>query len=163
MNKRIPKGLALKMLEKLIDARREAVRNNPDLKVTNRWDLSDCFYNTRKKLDSMGYEVSIYGDRKKRKDITDHVKVYCDRLGIKRHDIGIFPADRAVMAFQGRLYSVSFENYKQLAYLGVDVLCVEKEGIVDKLVPFTTEFWYCSGTITGFLIRVWSNVSTGSG
>ena len=38
------------------------------------------------------------------------------------------------MAFQGKLDSVSFENYKQLAYLGVDVICVEKEGIVDKLV-----------------------------
>jgi hypothetical protein len=146
-----PKGLAFKVLEKLIDSRREGVRNNPDLKITNRWDLSDCFYNTRKKLDSMGYDVSIYGDREKRKDITNHVKVYCDRLGIKRHDIGIFAADRAVMAFQGQLYSVSFENYKQLAYLGVDVLCVEKEGIVDKLVPFTTEFGIALVQSEGFL------------
>lgn len=35
-----------------------AVRENPDLKRTNRWDLSDTFYNTRKKLDAMGYDVS---------------------------------------------------------------------------------------------------------
>jgi DNA topoisomerase VI subunit A len=55
------------------------------------------------------------------------------------------------MAFQGQLYSVSFENYKQLAYLGVDVICVEKEGIVDKLVPFTTDFGIALVQSEGFL------------
>ena len=134
----------------------------------------------------MGYDVSIYGDRDKRKDLTKHVKDYCDRLvycehckerrphmmgiklksitdftcekchlkltrGIKRHNIGIFPADRAVMAFNGRSYSVSFENYKQLAHLGADVVCVEKEGFVDKEIPFTTGVGVALVQSQGFL------------
>ena len=135
--KPLPRGLAFDVLESVIDGRIEAVKNNPDLVITNRWDQSDCFYNTRKKLDAMGYDVSIFGDRDKRKELTRHIKDYCDKLGIKRHDIGIFAADRAVMAFRGRLYSVSYENLEQLAQLGTDIICVEKEGIVDKLVPFT--------------------------
>ena len=82
----------------------------------------------------------ISADKDKRKELTRHIKEYCDKLGIKRHDIGIFAADRAVMAFRGQSYSVSFENYKRLAQLGTDIICVEKEGIVDKLVPFTKDF-----------------------
>ena len=41
------------------------------------------------------------------------------------------------MAYQGETYSVSFENCKQLARKGVDIICIEKEGIVEKLTPFT--------------------------
>ena len=55
------------------------------------------------------------------------------------------------MAFQGRTYSVSYENYKSLAHLGVDVVCVEKEGIVDKLVPFTRGFGIALVQSQGFL------------
>ena len=61
-------------------------------------------------------------------------------LGVKRHHIGIFPADRAVLAFQGELYSVSFKNYEWLAELGTDVIIIEKAGLVEKLVPFTKDF-----------------------
>ena len=179
----IPPGVAFQVLDGIIDKRFDAVMGNRELKVTNRWDMSDCFYNTRKKLDAMGYDVSIYGDRDKRKVLTVHVKDYCDRLvyceycmerrpemklksltdftcekchlkltrGIKRHNIGIFPADRAVMAFNGRSYSVSYENYRGLAHLGADVVCVEKEGFVDKDVPFTTGVGVALVQSQGFL------------
>jgi hypothetical protein len=182
----IPPGIAFQVLDGVIDKRFDSVMADRNLKVTNRWDMSDCFYNTRKKLDALGYDVSIYGDREKRKALTTHVKDYCDRLvycqhckirrpdlmgvnlrwikdftcrkchnkltrGIKRHDIGIFPADRAVMAFNGRSYSVSFENYKALAHLGADVVCVEKEGTVDKQVPFTTGVGIALVQSQGFL------------
>ena len=32
---------------------------------------------------------------------------------------------------------MSFENCKDLAKNGVDIICIEKEGIVEKLIPFT--------------------------
>ena len=149
--KRLPIGLPTKTLEKIIDERREAVKNDPELKVTDRWDQSDVFYATRKRLDAMGYDTSKYADKDKRKDLTKVIKEYCDKLGIKRHDIGIFAADRAVLAFRGQLYSVSFENYEQLANLGTDIICVEKEGIVDKLVPFTTNFGIALLQSQGFI------------
>ncbi|HJR84195.1 MAG TPA: hypothetical protein VJ772_02380 [Nitrososphaeraceae archaeon] len=133
----IPRGLVFKVEDDILYNRYKAVMKNPDLKITNRWDQSDVFYNTRKKLDAMGYDVTKLSD--KRKIINQHIKNYCDRNSVKRHEVGIFAADRAVMAFQGKLHSVSFENYKQLAHLGVDIVLIEKEGTVDKLVPFTSE------------------------
>lgn len=56
---------------------------------------------------------------------------------MKRHQIGIFPDDRAVMAFDGRYYSVGFESLKNLMHKGTDVIVVEKAGTVLKMVPFT--------------------------
>ena len=130
----------------------------------NRWDLSDIFYNARKRLDAEGYDEKTG----KRKELHSYVKDYCDKLvyckyckeirprkgretacrichnnlylGVKRHHIGIFPSDRAVLAFQGELYSVSFKNYRQLAEWGTDVIIIEKAGLVEKLVPFTKDF-----------------------
>ena len=42
------------------------------------------------------------------------------------------------MAFQGQSYSVNYDNIEMLRFLGVDVIFIEKEGIVEKLTPFTT-------------------------
>jgi hypothetical protein len=140
LKKPIPRGYARQVFRDIINGRVRSVHANPNLKKVDRWDQSDIFYKARKRLDAEGYDVEIYKDDKKRKALYKYIKEYCDKLGIKRHEIGIFPADRAVLAFQGELYSVSFENYKSLAYLGTDIICVEKEGIVDKLVPFTENF-----------------------
>ena len=149
LKKPLPRGLVFKIEDRILYDRWMAVKNNPDLKIINRWDQSDVFYNTRKTLDSMGYDVTKLSD--KRKVINQHIKDYFDRMGIKRHEVGIFAADRAVMAFQRKLYSVSFENYKQLAYLGVDIVLIEKEGTVDKLVPFTSELGIALVQSEGFV------------
>lgn len=147
--KQIERGVIFRVEDSILWERYTAVKNNPDLKITNRWDQSDVFYNTRKKLDAMGYDVTKLSD--KRKIINQHIKNFYDRIGVKRHEVGIFAADRAVMAFQGELYSVSFENYKQLANLGVDIVLIEKEGTVDKLVPFTTGFGVALVQSEGFV------------
>jgi len=161
---KIPSRFGFKVLDQILYERYMAVRKNPDLKNTNRWDLSDTFYNTRKRLDAMGYDVSEL--KEKRGDYHAHVKDWCDKrvwkifddngnhigsIPLKRHLIGIFAADRAVMAFQGELSSVSFENYKDLAHLGVDIVLVEKEGTVEKLVPFTRELGIAFVQSQGFI------------
>lgn len=136
----IPKGLAKQTIRHLIDKRWLAVYENPRLLTdkTHRMDQSDIFYPMRTMLYRKGYDVSDLAEREKRQKLYSYIKEYCeDTLKIKRHQIGIFAADRAVMAYQGQTYSVSFENCKQLARLGVDIICIEKEGIVEKLTPFT--------------------------
>ena len=135
----IPTGLERQAIRYLIHNRWLDVYNNPGLLTdrTHRMDQSDIFYPMRKMLHSKGYNVESLGEGERRQKLYSYIKEYCEKMGIKRHDIGIFPADRAVMAYQGETYSVSFENYKQLAHLGVDVVCIEKEGIVEKLAPFT--------------------------
>jgi hypothetical protein len=153
LKKPIPRGYAKQIVKEIIITRFKSVKRNPELINTDRWDLSDVFYATRKRLDAGGYDVSPLNDEKtkKRKELYHYVKEYCDKLGIKRHQIGIFAADRAVLYFEGREYSVKFENYKELARLGTDILCVEKEGIAIKLEPFTREFGIALLQSQGFI------------
>ena len=136
----IPEGMARQTIRHLIDKRWLAVYENPRLLTdkTHRMDQSDIFYPMRTMLYRKGYDVSSLGEGEKRQKLYQYIKEYCeDVLNIKRHQIGIFAADRAVMAYQGQTYSVSFENCLDLARLGVDIICIEKEGIVEKLIPFT--------------------------
>ena len=136
----IPKGLAKQTIRHLIDKRWLAVYKNPGLLTdkTHRMDQSDIFYPMRTMLYRKRYDVSSLDEGDTRKDLYRYIKQYCeDTLNIKRHQIGIFAADRAVMAFEGKTFSVSYENCKQLARSGVDIICIEKEGIVEKLIPFT--------------------------
>ena len=136
----LPDGLARSVMRYLIDRRWLAVYANPKLLTDkkHRMDQSDIFYPMRTMLYRKGYDVSSLAEGEKRQKLYSYIKEYCeDTLGIKRHQIGIFAADRAVMAYRGDTYSISFENCKQLAKQGVDIICIEKEGIVEKLTPFT--------------------------
>src|ERR1041385_5654690 len=124
-----------------VGQRYQDVLANPDKLTIDRWNLSNFFYITRKELDEKGYDTSPLNDDKTgwRKRIYAKVRVICEQeLGIKRHEAGIFPADRAVMAYNGQSYSVNYDNIKALGINGVDVIFIEKEGIVEKLTPFTT-------------------------
>ena len=65
------------------------------------------------------------------------IKPVCEKFyGVKRHKIGIFPDDRAVMSFQGRQYAVNFDSLGRLVGNGTDVVFVEKQGTVMKMLPF---------------------------
>lgn len=171
MTLKIPWGYSEQVEREIINARFDSVFVQPGLIDADPLDLSDMFYDTRKRLDEEGYDVSPLNDEKtgKRKALYSYVKTYCDKIvycrwckkvrpriggrregettcsichrnlyqGIKRHEIGIFPADRAILYFKGKEYSVNFKNYKQLAYLGTDILCVEKQDTATKLKPYT--------------------------
>lgn len=66
------------------------------------------------------------------------IKPVCeDYYHVKRHQIGIYPEDRAIMAIGGRVYSVGFDDLRTLMQKGTDVIVVEKHGTVIKMVPFT--------------------------
>jgi hypothetical protein len=138
-NRAVPKGLARQTIRHLIDGRWLAVYRSPKLLTdrTHRWDQSDIFYPMRTMLHRKGYDVSELSKEEVRTRLYSYIKEYCESLGIKRHEIGIYAADRAVMAYRGKTYPISFENYKQLAHLGCDVVCIEKEGIVEKQAAFT--------------------------
>jgi hypothetical protein len=42
------------------------------------------------------------------------------------------------MAFDGRIDNVTFETFRHLALKGTDIIFTEKEGLVNTVVPFTT-------------------------
>jgi hypothetical protein len=138
-NGEIPTGLSRQTIRYLIDERWKEVYNNPSLLTdkTHRMDQSDIFYPMRTMLFRLGYNVDSLSEEERRTKLYSYIKEYCQKWGIKRHEIGIFAADRAELAYNGELYDVRFENYKRLARLGADILCIEKEGIVEKETAFT--------------------------
>ena len=93
-------------------------------------------------LNQHNWDTSVYADNAggadRRKKLYGMIKSVCEDFYIvKRHQIGIYPEDRAIMAYGGETYSVGFENLGRLMYIGTDVVCVEKQGTVIKMVPFT--------------------------
>jgi hypothetical protein len=122
----------------------KAVANNDNSPfVTNRWDHSDVFYAIRTHLNQHGWDTSVYtdavsGGSKRRKELYAMIHDVCESyLGVKRHQIGIYPADRATMSFNGKYHAVDFDRISNLMGYGTDVIVVEKFGAVVKMVPFT--------------------------
>ena len=66
----IPRGYAKQVVREIIDARFDAVKQNPELVEVDRWGVSNVYYDTRKRLDAEGYDVSPLNDEstKIRKD-----------------------------------------------------------------------------------------------
>jgi len=139
----VPNELDRHMVKYVIGQRKEAIERDKKLFQTERWDHSDVFYAIRTYLNRQGYDTSVYNDNvskgaERRKGIYDMIKPVCeDFYKVKRHQIGIYPEDRAVMAFSGRVYAASFDNLRTLMSNGTDIIVVEKQGTVVKMVPFT--------------------------
>jgi hypothetical protein len=145
----LPHGLWKRIERDIIDERETEIKHNSQLIFLDPWNLSRVFYTLRKRLRDMGYNITDLV--KIRPKIHTYVKEYCDSKGIKRHDIGIFTADRALLAYRGELYSVGFDRIIKLAELGTDIICIEKKNIVDRLVRFTDNFGIALVQSQGFM------------
>jgi hypothetical protein len=115
-----------KLLRELLEERLEAVRNDPSLLITGRWTQSTVFYTLRLRIDKLikdGVNVKLTT----RKHITESIKDICDKMGKKRHELGIIAASRAELYFKGQSYGVGFEEIEKLIKKGTDLIIVEKE------------------------------------
>ena len=83
-----------------------------------------------KRLNQHGFDTSIYNDNvrggnDRRKNLYDMIKPVCENYyHVKRHQIGIYPEDRTMMAFNGQVYSVGFDELRTLMQYGTDVIVV---------------------------------------
>lgn len=83
------------------------------------------------------YNDNNVGGSKRRKKLYEMIKPICEKFyDVKRHEIGIFPDDRAVMTFKDGQYAVSFNALRRLMGNGTDVVFVEKQGTVMKMSIF---------------------------
>src|SRR5215217_5757474 len=144
----VPQEFDRHMIKYIVGQRKAEVekaraRNDNGPFETNRWDHSDVFYKSRTWLNQHGWDTSVYtdaveGGSKRRKKFYDMIQDVCENYHhVKRHQIGIYPADRATMALKGEYYTVTFDQLYNLMQRGTDVIVVEKFGTVVKLVPFT--------------------------
>ena len=139
----VPKEMDRHMVKFIVGKRKKAIEADPSLFQVERWDHSDVFYAARTWLNQHGWDTSVYNDNisggaTRRKDFYDMIKDVCENYyHVKRHQIGIYPEDRAVLAYGGRMYAASFDNLRMLMGTGTDVIIVEKQGTVVKMMPFT--------------------------
>ena len=144
----VPKEMDRHMVKYVVWRRKQAVQkalanNDNSAFVTNRWDSSDVFYTIRTHLNQQGWNTSVYtdaasGGSKRRKGLYSMIQDVCENnFRVKRHQIGIYPADRATMASNGKYYTVDYDSISNLMWRGTDIIVVEKFGTVVKMVPFT--------------------------
>ncbi|MGH9986940.1 MAG: hypothetical protein ACRD8W_23595, partial [Nitrososphaeraceae archaeon] len=130
----VPKEMDRNIVKFIVGRRKDAIEANPSLFQTEIWDHSDVFYAARTWLNQHGWNTSVYNDNisggsARRKGLYDMIKDVCEKnYGVKRHQIGIYPDDRAVMAYGGVMYAANFDNLRHLMYNGTDVVGVEKQG-----------------------------------
>jgi hypothetical protein len=142
----VPKEMDRHIIKFIVGNRKKAVEADPNLIRTEPWDHSDVFYAARTWLNQeYGWDTSVYNDNteggsKRRKSFYGKIGDVCEGFyHVKRHQIGIYPEDRAVMSYGGVTYAVGFEDLKDLMYAGTDVVGVEKQGTVLKMQPFTKD------------------------
>jgi hypothetical protein len=125
----VPVEMELHLIKYFVGLRIREVEANPDLLTVERWDHSDVFYASRTHLNRQGWDTSVYNDNVKggaerRKKFYDKIKSVCeDYYGKKRHQIGIFPDDRAVKSFKGQQYA-NFDSLRSLMGYGTDIVFV---------------------------------------
>lgn len=141
----VPKEMDRHIIKFVVGRRKNAIESNPNLIKTEPWDHSDVFYAARTWLNQHKWDTSVYNDNTaggtdRRKTFYSMIKDVCEGFyQVKRHRIGIFPEDRAVMSYRGNTYAVGFEDLDNLRHAGTDVIGVEKQGTVLKMTPFTKD------------------------
>jgi hypothetical protein len=137
----VPVKMELHIIRHIISKRQEALEADRNILIEDRWDHSDVFYAARTHLNRNGWDTSIYngknGASERRKQFYDKIKGVCEEYFKKRrHELGIFPKDRAVMTYDGSQYTVNYHNLQDRMSTGTYVNFVEKQGTVVKMSPF---------------------------
>ena len=132
--------------------RLEAVLHNENLLTTGRIPINGIYYRLRTELDRKGIKIAT------RKHILNSIKLECEKMGYKRHELGIIAAERAQLYFRGELYGVGIDEIPNLAQVGTDLIIIEKEGAVEALRPFADKHGialiYTRGFLTEYVIEL---------
>jgi hypothetical protein len=135
----------------------DAVRHNDDLLKTGRIPINGVYYKLRTELDRKGIKIAT------RKHILNSIKKECEKMGYKRHELGIIAAERAQFYFRGELYGVGIDEIPNLAQIGTDLIIIEKEGAVEALKPFADKQGIALVYTRGFLTEYATELSKKSG
>jgi DNA topoisomerase VI subunit A len=90
-----------------------------------RWNMDEAFYRL---LDAFKK-----GIKPRRENVKSVIQRVCKVYGVTRESLGIIAGSRAVIYFEGESYSVGYDAILRLAEMGVDHVCVEKDGVCEIL------------------------------
>ncbi|HKI06873.1 MAG TPA: OmpH family outer membrane protein [Nitrososphaeraceae archaeon] len=77
---------------------------------------------------------------KNRNNFLDQIRKVCDHYDVKREEVGVMAGAYAQMFFNGHWSAVNFEDIGVLADMGVVILFIEKQDVVQTLGPFTSKY-----------------------
>lgn len=148
-----------------------SVTANPSLIQTDPWATTKPYYDLRKLLDHLGYDIDErypVGHRDSGKVILAYRRPHiqgkmltdiCENeLGKKRHELGIFVDERTQFVYRGESNSVGFYDIERLVNKGTDIILAEKAYAVKKLAPVTQNFsivlMECGGNFVEYARRL---------
>lgn len=133
--------------------RYNAILTNHSLIQSSPWPTTKAYYNLRKMLDHLGYNIDetyppghklagkvILAERRpyiQGKMLTD----ICEKeFGMKRHELGIFVDERTQFVYRGESQSVGFYDIDSLINKGTDFILCEKAYAVKSLTPLALPY-----------------------
>lgn len=138
---------------KVMQDRYEAIKLDKKLIQSYPWPTTKPYYNLRKLLDNLGYDVAEKyppGHKLADKVILDERRPYiqgrmltdiCENdFGKKRHELGIFVDERTQFAYRGESQSVGFYDIDSLVNKGTDFILCEKAYVVKALTPLVEPY-----------------------
>ncbi|MGC1133651.1 MAG: hypothetical protein WA941_12575 [Nitrososphaeraceae archaeon] len=147
---RLPNGdLGIKpFMAEVVRDRCDTIMANPSLIQIYPWPTTKAYYNLRKKLDHLGYNIDErypLGHKLEGKVILAERRPYiqgsmltdiCEKVfGMKRHQLGIFTDERTQFVYRGHFQSVGFDDIDDLMKKGTDFILCEKAYVVKTLGP----------------------------
>jgi hypothetical protein len=139
---------------KIMQERENAVGFNSSLIQTNPWPTTKAYYNLRKALDHLGYDIDeryplnhkhhpgeiILAERRPYIQGAMLTDICEEVLGKKRHELGIFVDERSQFVYRGISNSVGFYDIDELTRQGTDIILCEKAYAVKTLSPLARPY-----------------------
>jgi hypothetical protein len=133
----------------IVKERYDAIMAEPGLIKTNPWATTKPYYNLRKMLDNLGYDIGekypmthhknpdkvILAERRPYIQGRMLTEICENEFGMKRHQLGIFVDERTQFAYRGQSQSVGFDDIDDLMEKGTDFILCEKAYVVKTLTP----------------------------
>ena len=137
----------------IMQERRNTIAVNPSLILTNPWPTTKPYYNLRKKLDHLGYNIDetyppghklagnvILAERRPYIQGAMLTNICEKEFGMKRHELGIFVDERTQFVYRGETQSVGFYDIDSLIKKGTDTILCEKAYAVKSLAPLARPY-----------------------
>ncbi|GEM_PF-2719814 len=138
---------------RIMQERYNVIAVNPSLIQSYPWPTTKPYYNLRKMLDHLGYNIDeTYppGHKLAGKVILAERRPYiqgkmlteiCEKeFGMKRHELGIFVDERTQFVYRGESQSVGFYDIDSLINKGTDFILCEKAYAVKPIAPLASPY-----------------------
>jgi hypothetical protein len=95
-----------------------------------RWNMDEVYYRLLPIYKRLGLKMPS------RDSVKKAISRVCRKAGVTREALNIIAGSRAIEYFEGEWHSVAWDSIRALSEDGVDVVCIEKEGVCEILTEW---------------------------